>query len=308
MRAELVKPKIRVDELTPTRGVFVVEPLERGYGTTLGNALRRVLLSSIPGAAVTRVRFEGKYHEYDTIEGVKESVLEIILNLKEIAFRLTDGEPKHVYIQHEGAGVIRAGDIELPRGLEVMNPDHVIATVAQGGKLMLDMEVEPGVGYRPAERNKKGDMPLGIIAVDSDFSPVKRVNFTVNPTRVGERTDYDRLTLVVETNGGVRPDEALQQASQILIGHLELFTIPIGAAEAVPAEPEELNKRLEDLGFDKRACNLLENKGVITLKDLLQKSREELKDIHGFGEKTLQKVLERVEELGYQLKSSVKRS
>jgi DNA-directed RNA polymerase subunit alpha len=308
MRAELVKAKIRVDELTPTRGVFVVEPLERGYGTTLGNALRRVLLSSIPGAAVTRVRFDGKYHEYDTIEGVKESILEIILNLKEIAFRLTDGEPKHVYIQHEGAGVIRAGDIELPRGLEVMNPDHVIATVAQNGKLVLDMEVEPGVGYRPAERNKKGDMPLGIIAVDSDFSPVKRVNFTVEPTRVGERTDYDRLTLVVETNGGVRPDEALQQASQILIEHFELFTLPVGAAESVPTEPEVLHKRLEELGFDKRACNLLENKGVITLKDLLQKSREELKDIHGFGEKTLQKVIERVEELGYQLKSSVKRS
>jgi DNA-directed RNA polymerase subunit alpha len=308
MRAELVKPKIRVDELTPTRGVFVVEPLERGYGTTLGNALRRVLLSSIPGAAVTRVRFDGKYHEYDTIEGVKESVLEIILNLKEIAFRLTDGEPKHVYIQHEGAGVITAGDIELPKGLEVMNPDHVIATVDQKGKLVLDMEVEPGFGYRPAERNKRGDMPLGIIAVDSDFSPVKRVNFTVEPTRVGERTDYDRLTLTVETNGGVRPDEALQQASQILMGHFELFTLPVGAAESAVVEPEELNKRLEDLDFDKRACNLLENKGVITLKDLLQKSREELKDIHGFGEKTLQKVIERVEELGYQLKSSVKRS
>lgn len=308
MRAELVKPKIRVDELTPTRGVFVVEPLERGYGTTLGNAMRRVLLSSIPGAAVTRVRFDGKYHEYDTIEGVKESVLEIILNLKEIAFRLTDGEPKHVYIQYEGEGVLTAGDMELPQGLEVMNPDHVIATVAQNGKLVLDMEVEPGVGYRPAERNKKGDMPLGIIAVDSDFSPVKRVNFTVEPTRVGERTDYDRLTLVVETNGGVRPDEALQQASQILIEHFELFTLPVGAAESAAVEPEELSKRLEELDFDKRACNLLENKGVITLKDLLQKSREELKDIHGFGEKTLQKVIERVEELGYQLKSSVKRS
>jgi len=151
-------------------------------------------------------------------------------------------------------------------------------------------------------------MPLGIIAVDSDFSPVKRVNFTVEPTRVGERTDYDRLTLTVETNGGVRPDEALQQASQILMGHFELFTLPVGAAESAVVEPEELNKRLEDLDFDKRACNLLENKGVITLKDLLQKSREELKDIHGFGEKTLQKVIERVEELGYQLKSSVKRS
>lgn len=308
MRAELVKPKIKVEELTATRGVFVVEPLERGYGTTIGNALRRVLLSSIPGAAVTRVRFDGKYHEYDTIEGVKESVLEIILNLKGIAFRLTDGEAKHLYIQHEGAGVVRAGDIELPRGLEVMNPDHVIATVDQKGKLVLDMEVEPGVGYRPAERNKKGDMPLGIIAVDSDFSPVKRVNFKVEPTRVGERTDYDRLILEVETNGGVRPDEALQQASQILIGHLELFALPVGAAEPVPSEPEELSKRLEELGFDKRACNLLETKGVITLKDLLQKTKEELKDIHGFGDKTLQKVIERVEELGYQLKSSIKRS
>lgn len=308
MRAELVKPKIKVEELTPTRGVFVVEPLERGYGTTIGNALRRVLLSSIPGAAVTRVRFDGKYHEYDTIEGVKESVLEIILNLKEIAFRLTDGEAKHLYIQHEGAGVVTAGDIELPPGLEVMNPDHVIATVDQKGKLVLDMEVEPGVGYRPAERNKKGDMPLGIIAVDSNFSPVKRVNFKVEPTRVGERTDYDRLVLEVETNGGVRPEEALQQASQILIGHFELFALPVGAVEPVQSEPEELNKRLEELDFDKRACNLLETKGVITLKDLLQKTKEELKDIHGFGEKTLQKVIERVEELGYQLKSSIKRS
>lgn len=308
MRAELVKPKIKVEELTPTRGVFVVEPLERGYGTTIGNALRRVLLSSIPGAAVTRVRFDGKYHEYDTIEGVKESVLEIILNLKEVAFRLTDGEAKHLYIQHEGAGVVTAGDIELPRGLEVMNPDHVIATVDQKGKLVLDMEVEPGFGYRPAERNKKGDMPLGIIAVDSDFSPVKRVNFKVEPTRVGERTDYDRIVLEVETNGGVRPEEALQQASQILIGHFELFALPVGAAEPAQAEPEELSKRLEELDFDKRACNLLETKGVITLKDLLQKSREELKDIHGFGDKTLQKVIERVEELGYQLKSSIKRS
>jgi DNA-directed RNA polymerase subunit alpha len=308
MRAELVKPKIRVDELTPRRGIFVVEPLERGYGMTLGNALRRVLLSSIPGAAVTRVRFEGKYHEYDTIEGVTESVLEIILNLRGIAFRLADGEPKHLYIQHEGAGVITVGDLELPRGLEVLNPDDVIATVDQKGKLVLDMEVEPGFGYRSAERNKRGDMPLGIIAVDSDFSPVKRVNFKVEPTRVGERTDYDRLILEVETNGGIRPEEALQQSSQILIGHFELFVLPVGAAEPVATEPEELHKRLEELDFDKRACNLLENKGVITLKDLLQKSHEELKDIHGFGEKTLLKVIERVEELGYQLKSSVKRS
>lgn len=308
MRAELERPKIRVEELTPRRGVFVVEPLERGYGMTLGNSLRRVLLASIPGAAVTRVRFDGKYHEYDIIEGVKESVLEIILNLKEIAFRLTDGEPKHLYIQHEGEGMIKAGDLELPRGLEILNPDHAIATVAQKGKLAIDMEVEPGFGYRPAERNKRRDMPLGIIAVDSDFSPVKRVNFKVEPTRVGERTDYDRLILEIETNGSVRPEEALQRASQILVEHFGLFVLPVGAAEPGVVEPEELSMKLEELNFDKRACNLLEAKGVLTLKDLLQKSREELKDIHGFGDKTLQKVLERLAELGYALKDATKRS
>lgn len=304
MRAELEKPKIKVQGLTLTEGVFIVEPLERGYGMTLGNSLRRVLLASIPGAAVTRVRFENKYHEYDTIEGVKETVLEIILNLKEIAFRLTDGEPKHLYLQHEGAGIVRAGDIELPRGLEILNPDHVIATVNEKGKLALDMEVEPGMGYRPAERNKRRDMPLGIIAIDSDFSPVKRVNYRVEPTRVGERTDFDRLILEIHTNGGVRPDEALQRAAQVLIEHFQLFTLPVGAAEPVEVEPEELNKSLEELNFDKRACNLLAAKNVFTLKDLLQKSHEELKDIHGFGEKTLQKVLEQVEELGYKLKES----
>lgn len=304
MRTELEKPKIKVEGLTPTHGVFVVEPLERGYGTTLGNSLRRVLLASIAGAAVTRVRFESKYHEYDAIEGVKETVLEIILNLKEIAFRLTDGEVKHLYLHHEGAGVLRAGNLELPRGLEVVNPDHVIATVNEKGRLLLDFEVEPGMGYRSAERNKRRDMPLGIIAIDSDFSPVKRVNFKVEPTRVGERTDFDRLILEIDTNGGVQPDEALQRASQILIEHFQLFTLPVGAAEPVVVEPEELSKSLEDLDFDKRACNLLAAKNVFTLKDLLQKSHEEMKDIHGFGDKTLQKVLERIEELGYKLKES----
>lgn len=304
MRTELEKPKIKVQGLTLTEGVFIVEPLERGYGMTLGNSLRRVLLASIPGAAVTRVRFENKYHEYDTIEGVKEAVLEIILNLKEIAFRLTDGEPKHLYLQHEGAGIVRAGNIELPRGLEILNPDHVIATVNEKGKLALDMEVEPGMGYRPAERNKRRDMPLGIIAIDSDFSPVKRVNYRVEPTRVGERTDFDRLVLEIHTNGGVRPDEALQRAAQVLIEHFQLFTLPVGAAEPVEVEPEELSKSLEELNFDKRACNLLAAKNVFTLKDLLQKSHEELKDIHGFGDKTLQKVLEQIEELGYKLKES----
>jgi DNA-directed RNA polymerase subunit alpha len=310
MRADLVKPKVKLEEFSDKTGRLAMEPLERGYGMTLGNALRRVLLSSIPGAAVTRVRFDGKYHEYDTIEGVKESVLEIILNLKELAFRVQDDEPKHLYVGFEGEGEVTAGHIELSQGIEVINPDHHLATVAKQGKLSFEMEVEVGFGYRSAERNKKKDMPLGVIPVDSDFSPLKVVNYAVEDTRVGERTDYDKLVMDIETNGGVRPQEALQRAAQILIEHYQLLGGMMAATDSVAAAesaPSQLNMRLEDMGFDKRACNLLEQKGVITLGDLLKKSREELADIHGFGEKTLVKVEEQLQEMGYSLPSRIKR-
>ena len=305
MMEQEIRPQIRVEELTESYGRFVIEPLERGYGVTLGNSLRRVLLSSIPGAAVTRVRFDGHYHEYDTIEGVKEDILEIILNLKELAIRLQGEGEKHLYLEVEGEREVTAADIQTTDGVEILNPELHIATLAEGGRLKVELEVELGVGYRPAERNKKPDMPLGVIPVDSDFSPIKRVNFQVEPARVGERTDLDRLILEIETNKVVTPEEALNKASQILIEHLRLFQEVGRAAPEVEEEeePEELNYPLLKLDFDRRACNLLESKGVITLRDLLQKSREELLDIHGFGEKTLDKVEQRLAELGYSLRS-----
>jgi DNA-directed RNA polymerase subunit alpha len=311
--AHPIAPQIEIEELSETYGRFVMEPLERGYGTTLGNALRRVLLSSIPGAAVTRVRFTGKYHEYDTIPGVKESVLEILLNLKELALRLThDEEMRRLTLVVDGPGEVTAGRIEAPSGLEILNPDHYIATLDEGGSLEIEMEVETGYGYRPAERNKKEDMPLGVIAIDSDFSPVRRVNYLVEETRVGERSDFDRLILEIETNGGVHPEEALHHAAQILISHFQLFSEfaqhPFAQAKEEEEELRMLETPLEELGFDKRACNLLREKSILTLGDLLNHTREELLDIHKFGEKSLTKVEERLHELGYELPTSRRRA
>jgi DNA-directed RNA polymerase subunit alpha len=307
-------PVIKAEELTESYGRIVIEPLERGYGVTLGNPLRRVLLSSIPGAAVTRVRFDGHYHEYDTIPGVKEDLLEIILNFKELALRLEGevegGEPLRLTIAAKGPGEVTAAQLEAPKGVEILNPELHIATLDEGGQLRCELEVEPGVGYRPAERNKRKDMPLGVIPVDSDFSPVKLANFRVEPTRVGERTDYERLILEIETNRGIRPEEALKLACQILIEHFQVLHDFAAHPEGKPVEveePPELSMTLAKLEFDHRACNLLEARGVITLKDLLQKTREEISDIHGFGEKTLEKVERRLAELGYSLKSEKER-
>lgn len=299
---ELV-PKITVDGLTTTSGRVVIEPLMHGFGTTLGNALRRVLLSAIPGAAVTRVHFGSKYHEYDTLPGVKESLLEIMLNLKELAIRLNYGEPKRLYLHAKGPGEITAGQLECPTGVEIVNKDHLLATLDEKGVLEFELEIEPGFGYRPAERNKKKDSALGVIAVDSDFSPVKVVNFVVEETRVGERTDYDRLRLDWETDGGIKPEEALSQAAQILMQHLGLFSDfgahPYGLFKDTDRETEALEKKLEELDFDQRACNLLKTKGITTLGELLARSNQELMDIHGFGDKTLEKVKQRLKELGY---------
>lgn len=304
---QAAKSEIKIEELTESSGLIIIEPLERGYGTTIGNALRRVLLSSIPGAAVTRVRFDGHYHEHDTISGVKEDILEIILNLKELAIRLEDDEEVRLPLEVEEEGEVTAGQVSTPRGVEILNPDLHLATLDEGGKLKVELEVEPGIGYRSAEQNKRKDMPLGVIPIDSDFSPVKLVNFKVEPTRVGERTDYDRLTLEIETSCGVKPEEALNKASQILIEHFQIFREfaehPWSKGAELEEEPEELGMPLIKLDFDHRACNLLESKGMITLKDLLQKTREEVADIHGFGEKTLEKVEHRLAELGYSLQS-----
>ena len=307
MTMELIYPeRITWEELGDRYGRLVVEPLERGYATTLGNSLRRVLLSSIPGAAVVRVSFAGKYHEYDTIEGVREDLLNIILNLRGLAIRMDGNETRRMYLNVQGPAEVRAKDIQTPEGVEIVNPDHYIATLNEDGKLEVEMEVEVGRGFRLADENKREDAPVGLIPIDSDFSPIEKVNFQVEETRVGGRSGYERLVLEIWTNGAITPKEALEQAVSILQEHLGRMTRGVvKEAEEAPAEelPEELEKPLTELGFEARACNLLKEAGVITLKDLLSRTKEELLDIHGFGEKTLDKVEARLKELGYRLRS-----
>ncbi|HDC92147.1 MAG TPA: DNA-directed RNA polymerase subunit alpha [Candidatus Acetothermia bacterium] len=304
---ELIYPeRITWEELGDRYGRLVVEPLERGYATTLGNSLRRVLLSSIPGAAVVRVSFAGKYHEYDTIEGVREDLLNIILNLRGLAIRMDGNETRRMYLNVQGPAEVRAKDIQTPEGIEIVNPDHYIATLNEDGKLEVEMEVEVGRGFRLADENKREDAPVGLIPIDSDFSPIEKVNFQVEETRVGGRSGYERLVLEIWTNGAITPKEALEQAVSILQEHFGRMTQGVvEEAEEAPAEelPEELEKPLTELGFVARACNLLKEAGVITLKDLLSRTKEELLDIHGFGEKTLDKVEARLKELGYRLRS-----
>ncbi len=285
-------------------GRLVVEPLERGYATTLGNSLRRVLLSSIPGAAIVRVNFAGKYHEYDTIEGVREDLLTIILNLRGVVFRTQDEELHRLYLNVSGPTEVRARDIQTPAGVEIVNPDHYIATLNEEGKLEAEMELEVGRGFRPAEENKREDAPLSLIPIDSDFSPIEKVNFQIEETRVGGRSGYERLVLEVWTNGAITPQAAVSQAVEILERHLAFVA---GAApeepEAEEEIPEELLQPLAELGFEARACNLLREEGIVTLGDLLARSREELLDIHGFGDKTLKRLEEQLAQLGYTLKS-----
>jgi DNA-directed RNA polymerase subunit alpha len=307
---ELVFPKnIKVVELAETSGKILIEPLERGFGTTLGNALRRTLLTAIPGAAVVRVRFAGKYHEYDTIEGIKEDVLEIILNLKSLALRVHGDELQRIALVKKGAGEVTAADLDLPPGVELIDPNVHIATLNAKGALDIELEVETGFGYVPAELNRLEDAPLSIIPIDADFSPVRKVNFTVEETRVGGRTGYERLTLELTTNAGIKPEEALSEASRLLKRHLDLFDhfaehpYGISAEEAGEVEGEELAIPLVDLDIDQRACNLLHEADITTLEQLLEHPREELLDIHGFGGKTLSKVEDRLVELGYALKS-----
>jgi DNA-directed RNA polymerase subunit alpha len=307
---EVVFPgQIKVEELTDTQGRIVIEPLEEGFGVTLGNSLRRTLLTGIPGAAVVRVRFAGKYHEYDTIEGIKEDVLEIILNVKGLALRVADDEARRLTLEKKGAGVVTAADIKTPPGVEVVNPDLHIATLNSKGVLDLELEVETGFGYVSAERNRLEDAPLSVIPIDADFSPVKKVNFVVDETRVGGKTGYERLVLELTTNGGIRPEEALSEAGRLLQRHLDLFKgfseHPFGVSmdETERLVEEELSIALIDLDIDQRACNLLHEAEITTLSELLSHPREELLDIHGFGGKTLKKVEDRLLELGYHLRT-----
>ncbi|KYH33663.1 DNA-directed RNA polymerase subunit alpha [Neomoorella mulderi] len=309
---EIERPRIECLEMSNKYGRFVVEPLERGYGITLGNSLRRILLSSLPGAAVTTVKIEGVLHEFSTIPGVVEDTTEIILNLKSLALKLHTDEPKVIRIEAEGEGEVTAADIITDADVEVLNPDLHIATVEKGGRLFIEMTVEKGRGYVSAEKNKKEDQPIGIIPVDSLFSPVHKVNYQVENTRVGQVTDYDKLTLEVWTDGTIAPDEAVSSAARILIEHMRLF---LGLTERVSDEvtmvekEEESRDRLMDMSIEEldlsvRSYNCLKRAGINTVGELLQRTEEDMMKVRNLGKKSLEEVTQKLAELGLSLRQS----
>ncbi|CEP68016.1 DNA-directed RNA polymerase, alpha subunit [Moorella glycerini] len=309
---EIERPRIECLEMSNKYGRFVVEPLERGYGITLGNSLRRILLSSLPGAAVTTVKIEGVLHEFSTIPGVVEDTTEIILNLKSLALKLHTDELKVIRIEAEGEGEVTAADIITDADVEVLNPDLHIATVEKGGRLFIEMTVEKGRGYVSAEKNKKEDQPIGIIPVDSLFSPVHKVNYQVENTRVGQVTDYDKLTLEVWTDGTIAPDEAVSSAARILIEHMRLF---LGLTERVSDEvtmvekEEESRDRLMDMSIEEldlsvRSYNCLKRAGINTVGELLQRTEEDMMKVRNLGKKSLEEVTQKLAELGLSLRQS----
>ena len=312
------KPKITVAEVSDDKkvGRFVVEPLERGYGTTLGNSLRRIMLSSLPGAAVSQVKIEGVLHEFSPIPGVKEDVTEIILNLKSLAIRNNSesDEPKTAYIEYEGEGVVRASDIQVDSDIEIMNPDQIIATMNGGpdSKLYMELTITKGRGYVSAEKGKQEDMPIGVIAVDAIYTPIERVNMTVENTRVGQQTDYDKLTLDVWTKGTLNPEEAVSLAAKVLSEHLKLFVDLTEAAMTaevmIEKEDNEKEKVLEmnidELELSVRSYNCLKRAGINTVEELCNKTSEDMMKVRNLGRKSLEEVLAKLKELGLQLRPS----
>ncbi|MGB9791934.1 MAG: DNA-directed RNA polymerase subunit alpha [Thermacetogeniaceae bacterium] len=311
---ELEKPRIEYVERNEdgTYGKFVVEPLARGYGITLGNSLRRVLLSSLPGAAVTSVKIDGVLHEFSTIPGVREDTTEIILNLKGLAIKMYTDEPQIMRIEAEGEGEVKAGDIIAGADIDIVNPDHHIATLEPDGRLYMEMTVEKGRGYVPAEKNKKGDQVIGVIPVDSIFSPIRKVNYTVENTRVGQEMDYDRLILEVWSNGTITPEEAVSESAQIIISYLKLFTdLTEKTAEPEP-EPEQhvdekdklLEMPIEELELSVRSYNCLKRAGINTVGDLVQRTEEDMIKVRNLGKKSLEEVEKKLKELGLSLRKA----
>ena len=312
------KPKITIEELSPDKkfGRFVVEPLERGYGITLGNSLRRIMLSSLPGAAVSQVKIEGVLHEFSPIPGVKEDVSDIIMNLKSLAIRNNSetDEPKTAYIEYEGEGVVHASDIQVDSDIEIMNPDQVIATLDGGPdcKLNMEMTITKGRGYVSAEKGKSPDQPIGVIAVDSIYTPIDRVNMTVDNTRVGQQTDFDKLTRDVWTRGTLTPQEAVSLAAKVLVEHLKLFvdlTETAKTAEVmIEHEDNEKEKVLEmnidELELSVRSYNCLKRAGINTVEELCNKTSEDMMKVRNLGRKSLEEVLAKLKDLGLSLKPS----
>lgn len=312
---EFKKPNIKITEISEEKrfGRFVCEPLERGYGTTLGNSLRRIMLSSLPGTAVSQVKIEGVLHEFSSIPGVKEDVTEIIMNVKSLAIKSTasDDEPKIAYIDFDGEGVVTAADIQCDPSLEIVNKDQVIATVSEG-KFYMELIITNGRGYVSSDKNKGEDLPIGVIAVDSEYTPVERVNLIVEDTRVGQVTDYDKLTLDVTTNGTLGPDEAVSLAAKVLSEHLSSFIDLSDSAKTVDVmiEKEEddkekvLEMNIDELELSVRSYNCLKRAGINTVSELTNRTSEDMMKVRNLGRKSLEEVLQKLQELGLHLKES----
>jgi DNA-directed RNA polymerase subunit alpha len=304
----VARPQIAEDTISPTRSKFSIEPLEPGFGYTVGNSLRRTLLSSIPGAAISSVRIDGVLHEFSTIPKVEEDVTDIILNLKELVVRSELEEPTTVYLKAKGPAEVTAGDIAPPAGVEILNPELHIATLGKGASLEMEMTVERGVGYRMADKNKKPRDPIGVIPVDSIFSPVRKVSYAVENTRVEQMTDRDRLVLDVETDGSIAPREAVASAGGTLLELVSLFSELAEAASVTvgPAEDDEVPGdyaiTIEELNLSVRSYNCLKREGINAVGDLVQKSESELMDIRNFGQKSIDEVKAKLEELGLGLR------
>lgn len=311
---QIEKPRIDcVETNEDTYGKFIVEPLERGYGITLGNSLRRILLSSLPGVAVTSVKIEGVLHEFSTVPGVREDVTDIILNLKSLRMKLHgDADEKILRIEAQGEGEVRAGDILPDSDVEILNPDMYIATLATNGRLFMDITINRGRGYFSAERNKKGEPVIGVIPVDSIFTPVYKVNYSVENTRVGQRTDYDKLSIEIWTDGSIHPDEAASLAAKIMSEHLHLF---VGLTEAVSdveimVEKEEEKKdkimemTIEELDLSVRSYNCLKRACINTVEELIQRNEDDMMKVRNLGKKSLEEVIHKLNELGVSLKET----
>lgn len=308
----LIRPKgIEVDtnSLTATYGKFVARPLERGFGITLGNALRRVLLSSLQGAAVTAVRIDGVLHEFSSVPGVLEDVTDILLNIKGVLVRLDGSDPKTVRIDMQGPGEVRAGSIITPHGVEILNPEHHIATLGEGGHLVAELTVKSGKGYAPAERNKDPDQPIGTIPIDAIFSPIRKVNYSVTNARVGHETDYDKLTIEVWTDGSIAPSDAIALSAKIVKEQIQIFINFEEEEEPsfeVDEEPEEqfnenLFKTVDELELSVRSANCLQNANIKYIYELVEKTEAEMLKTKNFGRKSLNEIKEILAEMGLSL-------
>ena len=307
------RPNITVAEISEDKkyGKFVVEPLERGYGITLGNSLRRIMLSSLPGSAVSQVKVEGVLHEFSSIPGVKEDVTEIIMNIKNLAIKNNSesNEPKIAVIDFEGEGVVKASDIRVDSDIEIMNPNQVIATMSSG-KLYMELTITNGRGYVSADKNKNEELPIGVIAIDSIYTPVERVNVTVENTRVGQITDYDKLTLDVSTNGSLTPDEAVSLAAKVLNEHLTLFidlsdagtnVEVLSKKDAKSSSDDILDMSIEELELSVRSFNCLKRAGINSVQELVAKTPDEMMKVRNLGKKSLDEVLAKLKDLGLSL-------